>query len=121
MTKPKNILCVCYCNSDRSPVMSAVLDMYLKNGGNNILCESAGVNEKARYSGVAPFSIIASKRLCLHPEEYQKLLVDKYEISADKIYNAQVSNPWPCKFQEQYDVTMENILVAMYRIVKFYF
>ena len=38
------------------------------------------------------------------------------------VYNAQIANPWPVQFQEDYDQqTMPAILTAMYRIMCRYF
>lgn len=144
MAKPKKILCVCVGNSDRSPVMAAVLSQFLKNAGHEAEVESAGVGENAAKGGCAGHhGVEAAKRLglditkhnkrrtnSLNLKEYDLIICatdgiagQLYEQGADvsKLYNAEISNPWPCQFQEQYDVTMEQILVMSYRIIKFYF
>lgn len=145
MPKPNKILCVCFENNDRSPVMASVLNMYLKSAGHNaVVCESAGINNDAQGDGAAPFSMVAARRLGLELRGHKKknvrefdltqydliivvddivagVLVDKHAVSANKIFNAQIANAWPCQFQEQFDATMESIMIMMYRIIKLYF
>ncbi|MSR71331.1 MAG: hypothetical protein EXS50_01480 [Candidatus Taylorbacteria bacterium] len=139
-----NILCVCIGNSDRSPVMAAVLAMFLKNAGHDVNCESAGVSESAAKGGPAPsFAVFASKRIgldisghsrrrttsldlksydlivCVSDEVAGQIIAQGADVS--KIFNAQITNPWPVKFQDTYDATFGQILVVMYQVVKFYF
>ncbi len=140
-SKPKKILCVCIGNSDRSPVMAAVLGMFLKNAGHEVMVESAGTN--AKEGCAAEFGVMAAKRLGLdlsghrkthvsnvRPADYDlvvcmddKIALTMVEAGVDmkKIFNGQITNPWPCQFPEQYDTTMHQILVASYNIIKFYF
>ena len=139
------ILCVCIGNGDRSPVMAAVLGMFLKNAGHNeVVCESAGVGESAANGGcAAPFAVAAAKRIglditghckrrttSLNLKDYDLIIVASDEIAGQviqagadmkKVYNVQVTNPWPCQFQEDYDPTFSQVLAAMYRVVTRYF
>ncbi|MBI2097746.1 MAG: hypothetical protein HYT46_02330 [Candidatus Vogelbacteria bacterium] len=142
----QKILCVCIGNSDRSPVMAAVLEMFLRNAGHEVDCFSAGVGENAsrtKHGTAAPFAVTAAKRIGLdissHEREriteiplgdYDLIVCASDEIAAQvmeaggemkKIYNAQITNPWPCQFQEDYDGTFAQILTAMYRVVTRYF
>lgn len=140
----KKILCVCIGNSDRSPVMAAVLNMFLKNAGHDVIVDSAGISENARNGGsAAKFAIAASKRIglditrhqrkqttMLHLEDFDLIITASDEIAGQvikegadmfKVYNAQISNPWPCQFQEDYDPTFGAIMVAMYRVMTRYF
>jgi len=145
MAKPQKVLCVCFGNSDRSPIMAAVLGMYLKNAQHdNVMCESAGINDDKFEDDPAPFCVMAAKRLGLDISGHKKrhisefdlnqydliivvddvvagVLVDKYGVQIDKIFNVQISNPWPCQFQEQYEPTVEQVIIMMYRVVRFYF
>ena len=140
----KKVLCVCIGNSDRSPVMAAVLKMFLKNAGHDVICESAGAGVSAAKGGPAtPFAVTAAKRIgidltghekrritSLDLADYDLVICASDEIAAQviqagvemkKVYNAQVTNPWPCQFQEDYDGTFQQILAAMYRVVARYF
>ena len=140
----KNILCVCIGNSDRSPLMAAVLQMFLKNAGHDVNCESAGVGETAAKGTAAPFGVAAGKRIGLDFSGHQRRITSSLDLKqydlivcasdeiagkvieqgADlkKVYNAQVPNPWPVQFQQDFDsVTVPVILSAMYRIVAHYF
>lgn len=144
MAQLGRILCVCIGNSDRSPVMAKVLEMFLRNVGHQVICESAGVGENAgKGGGAAPFAVRAAKRIGLdlsgHKKQritsldlnsYDLIICANDEIAAQvmqaggemkKIYNAQITNPWPCQFQEDYDRTAEAIMSAMYRVVTRYF
>lgn len=140
----KKVLCVCIGNSDRSPVMSAVLGMFLRNAGHVVTVESAGISETAGKGGsAAPFGLAAAKRIGLDISshmrrqttqinlvEYDLFITASDEIAGELmkqgvpmnlIYNAQVPNPWPVQFQEDYDqTTMPVILSAMYRVVSRY-
>lgn len=138
------VLCVCIGNSDRSPVMAAVLQLFLRNGGHDVICESAGVGENAaKGGGATPFAVAAAKRIGLDISGHTKRHISSLdlthyllivcasdEIAAQvikaggdmgKVYNAQITNPWPCKFQVDYDGTFEQSLSAMYRVVARYF
>ncbi len=140
----RKVLCVCIGNSDRSPVMAAVLGMLLHNTMHNILCESAGISEHARGGTAAPFGLKAAKRIGLDLSEHSRRHISamdlkEYELivcvsdtvaaavieaGADmgKVYNANITNPWPVQFQDDYEEqTMPSILVAMYRVVRRYF
>ena len=139
----KNILCVCLGNSDRSPVMAAVLGMFLKTAGHDVVCESAGVEKSAMSGAAGKYGITAAKRIGLDISSHQRRHVSTLNLSdydliicasdeiagkvieagADmkKVYNAQITNPWPVQFQEDYDPTMANILTAMYRVITRYF
>ena len=140
----KKVLCVCIGNSDRSPVMAAVLCMFLRNTGYTRIIESAGIGESAAKGGeAATFAVTATKRIgldisthsrrhvdSLNLGEYDLVVTASDEIAAvmiqkgvdiKKIYNAQISNPWPVQFQEDYDATFATILTAMYRVVTRYF
>ena len=138
------ILCVCIGNSDRSPVMAAVLGMYLSNARHEVSCESVGISEHATKGGCATkFAVEAAKRIGLDISNHRKrhinavnladydLIICANEVIAEKIieagadmtkvYNAQITNPWPCQFQEDYDTTFMQILSGMYRVVARYF
>lgn len=142
----RKVLCVCKGNGDRSPLMAAVLKMYLKNAGlADVVCESAGVLEAAtKGGGPAPeFAVVAAKRIGIDLSGHRKHQLDPRtigdydlfvcvdeEVAArvleagakmQNIYNAQIGNPWPCQFQEDYDQTAERIMAAMYRVVIRYF
>jgi len=144
MAQIKRIMCVCIGNSDRSPVMAAVLEMFLKNAGYEVGCTSVGISESAnRGGGASPFAVTAAKRIGIdltghgrtqiasHGLDYYGLIIcasdeiaaKVIELGADpkKVYNAQIPNPWPVQFQEDYDVTFAQILAAMYRVVARYF
>lgn len=122
--------------------MAAVLGMYLKNAGHDIVCESAGIGENAAKGGPASLpAAVAARRIGLNIygglhnkrhisqvnlEDYDLIVCAGDEIAGkvieagvgmDKIYNAQITNPWPVQFQEDYDKTFEQILAAMYRVV----
>lgn len=140
----KKVLCVCIGNSDRSPVMAAVLEMFLEHTCHEVTCESAGVGESAVKGGPAtPFAVAAAQRIGLdltghqrrhiasfNLADYDLIICASDEIAAlviqagaemKKVHNAQVTNPWPCQFQEDYDGTFQQILAAMYRVVARYF
>lgn len=145
MATIKRVLCVCIGNGDRSPVMAAVLGLYLRqNPGHEVICESAGIGEHvAEGSGAAEFAVIAAKRIgldisghsrrrvaSLNLVEYDLIICVSDEIAGqmvgmgvdlNKIYNAQVPNPWPVHFEQDYEGTMTTILGAMYKVVARYF
>ena len=121
--------------------MAAVLDMFLKSAGHEVVVKSAGTN--AKEGCAAEFGVMAAKRLGLDLAGHRKTHVSNVQLAdydlvvcmddkiADtiaktgvdikKIFNAQITNPWPCQFPEQYDTTMHQILIASYSIIKFYF
>jgi protein-tyrosine-phosphatase len=124
--------------------MAAVLDFFLSNTKHEVVCESAGVGEGASRRGPASeFAIVAAKRLGLDLSKHRQrnilqVSMRKYDmiicvdgrvatrlmqdgVSAEKIYDAQITNPWPCHFQEDYDETFNQILIKMYRVVIRYF
>lgn len=135
---------MCIGNSDRSPVMAAVLRMYLRNTNYKVICESAGISENAAKGGcAAKFAVAAARRIGLDISDHQKqhiatvnladydLIVcvsdevagKVIEAGADlrNVYNAQISNLWPYQFQDDYDTTFMQILAAMYKVVAHYF
>lgn len=138
------ILCVCYGNSDRSPVMAAILTEFLKKSADKVICDSAGISESIAI-GTSPltFAITAANRIgldltahrrrhtsTLNLKDYDLLVCASDDVAAlviqqgadlKKVYNAQVANPWPCQFQEDYDTCFSIILSAMYRVVTRYF
>lgn len=139
------VLCVCLGNSDRSPLMAAALKKLLEGTDNDdVVCESAGVGESASRGGrAAPFAIAAAKRIgidlsshtrrhivSLDLTSYDLIVCASDEIAgliiaagADlkKVYNAQITNPWPVQFEVDFERTVEAILGAMYRVVCRYF
>lgn len=137
----KKILCVCIGNSDRSPVMAAVLKLYL---GERAYCESAGISENAALGGPASqFAISAARKIGLDISDHQKrqvanLDLSQYDliicasdelagqivragVSMNKVWNAQIPNPWPVHFEQDYEQTMQLILGAMYKVVVRFF
>jgi len=138
------VLCVCLGNSDRSPVMAAVLQMYLKNAGHKVSCCSAGVSETGtKKGGASLYAITAMKRLGIDLTEHRRQHVTQldlndydlfvvvndqvagqlleYGVDMGKMFNAQITNPWPCQFQEDYDGTARQIMAMMYMVVSRYF
>ncbi len=136
-----NILCVCHGNSDRSPLMAAVLEMFLKNAGHDVKVESAGILEIATKGGPASiFSTTSAKRLGLDMSGHNKRWVDnvkldefdlfvcldrqvaeylfgRHRIPKEKIYNVNISDPWPSLEQREHDLTAETIVSMAYRVV----
>lgn len=131
-------------NSDRSPVMAAVLGQFLRNAGHEAVVESAGTNENSGKGGCAgKHATFAASILGLDISKHNKRRVTTLDlgsydliitatdgiagelyalgIDTSKLYNAEITNPWPCQFQEQYDRIMEQILIMAYRILNFYF
>lgn len=143
----KRVLCVCKGNSDRSPMMAAVLQMYLDNTislKGEVQCESAGMLEIAdKGGGASPLMIKAARRIGLDLSSHNKRWVNSLEIGnydlfvcvdeevaahvielgADmkKVCNAGISNPWPSQFQRDFDDTSERIMGAMFRVITRYF
>jgi protein-tyrosine-phosphatase len=144
----KRVLCVCKGNGDRSPMMAAVLQMYLDNTilpDGEVHCESAGILEIAGKGGEAsPLMIEAAKRigidLSLHKrrwvnslnindydlfvcvdDEVAAYLIMELGVDIKKVCNVQVSNAWPSRFQRDLDDTAERILGVMFRVVTRYF
>ena len=146
----KKVLCVCKGNGDRSPMMAAVLQMYLSNSFNmnllakDVVCESAGMLEIAnKGGGASPLMIKAAKRIGIQLSSHEKRWVNSLHIydydlfvcvddevaayviglGADikKVCNAGISNPWPSQFQRDFDDTVERIMGAIFRVVTRYF
>jgi len=140
----KKVLCVCIGNSDRSPVMAAVLGMLLKNAGHDVICESAGISENARGGKAAQHGTAAAKKIGLDLSGHSRRHIGALDLTSydlficasdeiagavieagadmKKIYNANITNPWPVQFQEDYDAQcMPAILSGMYRVVCRYF
>jgi protein-tyrosine-phosphatase len=141
MSDIKKVLCVCLGNSDRSPLMAAVLGMYLQNAGHEVTVESAGMMEFAKNGGSAsPNGVVSAKRLGLDLSTHQKrwvgsldltrydliICVDevvagelfgKYKVPTEKIFNIQLNNPWPSSDQRDHDEVAENVMAKMYRVV----
>ncbi len=143
----KKVLCVCKGNSDRSPLMAAVLGMYLQNAGKDeVIVESAGILETTAQGGhCSKHAMVSAERLGLDlrshnkrwianldPNEYDLFVCVDETVAAyvlercgtvyiDKICNVQVDNPWPSQFQADHDLTAEKIMATMYRIVTRYF
>ncbi|MEK7153226.1 MAG: hypothetical protein AAB834_04720, partial [Patescibacteria group bacterium] len=111
--------------------------------GFDVNCGSAGILEVAEKGCASPFAVAAAKRIGIDLSEHRRRrltaefigLHDLY-VCADeevavavlamgveikRIYNAQVSNPWPVQFQTDYDRTAEAIMAAMYRVIARYF
>lgn len=144
----RRVLCVCKGNSDRSPMMAAVLAMYLKNAGiTDVTCESGGIFEAADRGGASLFAVRAARRIgidlsghkrrrlakigdlanlnffdliiCVDEEVAARVLELGAEI--ERIFNAQIPNQWPVHFQQDYDLTAERIMAAMFGVVTRYF
>jgi protein-tyrosine-phosphatase len=124
--------------------MAAVLGMYLKGTTHEVTCESAGTSENARGGKAAKYGTAAAATLGLdlsghirrHIEDLDLASYDLIVCASDeiagaviaagadmgKIYNAQVSNPWPVQFQEDYDtLCMPLVLASMWRVMLRYF
>jgi len=138
---PKRVLCVCKGNTDRSCFMAKLLLMLLRGVGlDSVRCESAGILPTAAEGKPAsPFAVVAAERIRIDLSKHKSKHVDslrlaeydlvvcvddavaaalmKLEVPIERIYNVQVSNPWPAKSQRQYDQVTENIVVAMYWIL----
>jgi len=129
-------------------VLQMYLDR-ITQSGSRIHCESAGMLEIADTGGPASsFTIKTANRIgidlskherrwiaqlnnsCRPLDEYDLFVCVDEEVAAHvlslginikRICNAQVSNPWPSQFQEDYDHTAERIMGAMFRVVTRYF
>lgn len=142
--KPRKILCVCVGNADRSPAMATILQMYLHCNGLSTICESAGLSPNADKGGPAPEHVrTACQRIGINMSnhkrrhiksvnlgEFDLIITVNDEVAAKvieagadvkKVYNANIPNPWPVQFQDDYDQTFALILGAMYRVVSRYF
>lgn len=141
----KKVLCVCKGNGDRSPMMAAVLQMYLsKVLTENVVYESAGILKIAnKGGGASPLMIKAARRIGIELSSHKRRWVKSLNISdydlfvcvddevaayvidlgADikKVCNVQISNAWPSQFQRDLDDTAERIMGAMFRVVTWYF
>jgi len=144
------VLCVCKGNGDRSPMMSGVLQMLLDRitpSGSRIHCESAGILEIANSGGGASsFMVKIADRIGIDLSKHKRRWINKLrgcplseyglfvcvdeEVAAyvmdlgvdiKKICNAQISNPWPSQFQQDFDDTAEIIMGAMFRVVTRHF
>ena len=124
--------------------MAAVLQMLLEKAGHEVVVESAGISESAATGGpAAPFAVAAAKRIgldlsghkrrqttSLNLAEYDLIVSASDEIAGQiikdggdmkKAYNAQIANPWPVQFEQDYEKTMIAIMGAMYLVVARYF
>lgn len=141
----KKVLCVCYGNSDRSPSMAAVLGMFLKNFGHDVVVESAGAGPSAKKGGTASIYAVAAcqliglnifghKRrhtsqvnlgaydLIIATDDTVVAMLLEQGVEIEMIYNAGVPNgQWPFKFQEDYNKVFQQILSAMFVVVTRYF
>lgn len=139
----KRVLCVCVGNSDRSPMMAAVLGMFLKNAGRVVVCESAGTGPTAAKGTTTPFAIRAAQRIGLDISQHVRRRTTDLDLKAydlivcandqiageiieagapmKNVYNVQVPNPWPVQFEADYHGTVEAIMAAMYRVIVRYF
>lgn len=141
------VLCVCSGNKDRSPMMDAVLQMYLDNAvlpGGEVHCESAGIMEINQEGGCASSSfVIAARRIGLDLRHHERrwvnsLDIDNYDlfvcsdkevaaymlalgVDEEKVHNADVKHHWPSNFQRDTDDTVERIMAAMFRVVTRFF
>lgn len=141
---PKRVLCVCIGNSDRSPVLAEVLAMFLKNAGFDCTVESAGIHENARQGTAAKYGVAAAATIGLDVASHRRHHISDVNLASfgliicasdeiagavieaganmSRVYNAQIPNPWPVQFQEDYDAqTMPAILTATYRVMCRYF
>lgn len=144
----KSVLCVCKGNSDRSPMMAATLQMYLDRAAitsrSGVHCESAGILAVAgQAGGASSFMVKAAKRIGIDLSSHSKRCISSLDLSQyelfvcvdedvatyvlgtgvdiKKICNAQVSNPWPSQFQQDYDQTAGRIMERMFQVVTRYF
>lgn len=143
----KKVLCVCKGNSDRSPLMEAVLRKYLRDAGHSdVVVESAGILEYTAKGGRASSYIMRSAGrigidLSAHNQRWVGQIADNaYDLyvvvdsevaeavlnvvgwdKIGKIYNAEINNPWPSIHQRDYDETAKRILAGMYEVVVRYF
>jgi protein-tyrosine-phosphatase len=143
------VLCVCKGNGDRSPMMEAVLQMYLDritlSSSCRIQCESAGILEIAdKGGGASPLMIKAAKRIGIDLSSHIRRWVNSLDINdcdlfvcvddevaahfimelgvdIKKVCNVQINNAWPSTFQRDLDDTAEKIMAAMFRVVTRYF
>ena len=94
----KKVLCVCKGNGDRSPMMTAVLQMYLEQSfklvgqmseakleqgfKKAVLCESAGILEIAnKGGGASPLMIEAAKRIGIDLSSHKRRWVNSLNIN----------------------------------------
>lgn len=145
MKNIKKVLCVCKGNSDRSPVMAAILNMFLKSAGySDAVVESAGILDVAEKGTAGKFAVLACKRFGIDISGHQRRrttslnladydliicaegavveeVIKQNGVAVQNVFDAAIANPWPVHFAEQYEGAFELILVAMARIMKFYF
>lgn len=142
----KKVLCVCKGNGDRSPMMAAVLRMYLGQAlKGDIVCESAGILEVADKGGKASILMMeAAKRIGIDLSEHERRWVNRLDISnydlfvcvddevaayliielgvdIKRVCNVQISNAWPSQFQRDLDDTAERIMGVIFRVITRYF
>lgn len=144
--KPLNVLCVCIGNGDRSPAMMGVLSMFLRNAGHtDVVVSSAGYSDEVQVGKPpARFAIEFCKTLGIDISWHKRrstvglagltgydlyVVVDdaaagalvKQGVDLNKIFNADVKNPWPPRHPEQYTATFDRILAAMAQVVRLEF
>ncbi|MSU74220.1 hypothetical protein EXS57_00380 [Candidatus Kaiserbacteria bacterium] len=142
---PKKVLVLCLGNSDRSPLVAAVLQTFLNQTGQGATCESVGIDDAAKGGGSAAFaSVKAAKRLGIDLSAHKKRHVSEVDLSTydlfvvmtdeiagkvvelrggnrTNVFNVDVTNPWPVQFQEDFDICMPKILGAAYLVVQRYY
>lgn len=140
----KKVLCVCLGNSDRSPLMAAVLKLFLEKAGHQVQVESAGVLEFTKLGGPASqCAMTSAKRIGLDLSSHNKCWVRSLDLSqydlfvcadvlaadklfsilgyAERIFKVNIENPWPSTDQRDHDMVAEDIMAKMYRVVTRYF
>ena len=117
--------------------------MLLEFAGKYVQCESAGILESAAEGSASPYAIVAGKRIGIDLSDHRRRQIDSLDlrdfdlfvcvdekvaayvlalgVPMEKIYNVQISNPWPVQFQVEYDETAEAIMKAVYRTIIRYF
>ncbi|HCU70490.1 MAG TPA: hypothetical protein DIC35_01900 [Candidatus Moranbacteria bacterium] len=144
---PRKVLCVCHGNSDRSPLMAAVLLMYLRQAMiPGVLVESAGILEHAKNGGGASEgSTVTARRLGLDLSTHQKRWVNeipdldrfdliigsdieatgymfgKLKVPKEKLFRLDIPDPWPSTYRPDHDQTAEAIMAGMCRVMFRYF
>jgi protein-tyrosine-phosphatase len=140
---PQKVLCVCHGNSDRSPLMAAVLEMYLKNAGiKDVVIESAGILEHAKNGGLASNgSLMTAWRLGLDLSTHQKrwagdvpdlhkfdliigsdieatgYMFEQLGVAKEKLFRLDIPDPWPSTDRRDHDQTAEAIMAGMFRVL----
>lgn len=135
----KKVLCVCKGNSDRSPLLAAVLQLFMKDAE----IHSAGILDLATGRHASHQAVTAGRRFGLElgdhrgkkiedvPHSLYDLVVcvddsvvtyvsEKLGIPTNKIYNVQVGNCYPVKCQADFDeITLPKILLAAARVARY--